>query len=172
MPRLIALNGPPGCGKSTLARRYAADHPPALALDVDVLLDLIGGDDLDVIGPLARAVALAAARTHLAAGHDVVVPQFLGRPDFLERLEALAADVGATYHEVVLCDTKANAIRRFTARGPVHPALSVTGAELAAMHDRLTRLMATRHPAVVRSVEGDPTTTYRNLLTSLDARER
>lgn len=28
---------------------------------------------------LARAIALSAARTHLAGGHDVVIPQFLGR---------------------------------------------------------------------------------------------
>ncbi len=30
MPRLIALNGPPACGKSTLARLYAEDHPLTL----------------------------------------------------------------------------------------------------------------------------------------------
>jgi adenylate kinase family enzyme len=35
--KLILLNGPPGSGKSTLARRYAETHPPALALDVDVV---------------------------------------------------------------------------------------------------------------------------------------
>jgi hypothetical protein len=30
---------------------------------------------------------------HLAAGHDVAVPQFLGPPDFLAELENAACDV-------------------------------------------------------------------------------
>lgn len=161
--RLIALNGPPGCGKSTIARRYAEDHPPALALDVDRVRDLIAGD-LGEAGRLARDIAVAAARVHLTAGHDVVVPQFLGRPEFLDRLSALAAEVGATYHEVVLMDTKANAIRRFTERGTVQ----ATPTELSAMHDNLQRIIATRSPVVIPSVEGDPTHTYRALLTVLN----
>jgi adenylate kinase family enzyme len=41
--RLIHLNGPPGIGKSTLARRYVADHPGVLNCDIDVLRSLIGG---------------------------------------------------------------------------------------------------------------------------------
>jgi predicted kinase len=43
MPRMILLNGPPSCGKSTLARRYAQEHPLSLNLDVDRIRDLIGG---------------------------------------------------------------------------------------------------------------------------------
>ena len=41
--RLIHLNGPPGIGKSTLARRYAAEHAGVLLCDVDVLRTMIGG---------------------------------------------------------------------------------------------------------------------------------
>ncbi|XVS66822.1 AAA family ATPase [Actinosynnema sp. CA-299493] len=166
MARLIALNGPPGCGKSTIARRYAVDHPPALALDVDRVRDLIAGD-LGEAGRLARDIAVAAARVHLTSGHDVVVPQFLGRPEFLDRLTALAVDVGATYHEVVLTDTEDNAIRRFTERGTVQ----ATPAELSAMYDDLRTIIATRAPVVIPSVEGDPDHTYRALLSVLNPRE-
>jgi predicted kinase len=82
--KLILLNGPPGSGKSTLARRYADAHPPALALDVDRVRDMIGGRRVSPgeAGLLAREIALAAARTHLSAGHAVVVPQLLVRPGF------------------------------------------------------------------------------------------
>ncbi|PSL53807.1 putative kinase [Saccharothrix carnea] len=163
MPRLIALNGPPGCGKSTIARRYADDHPPALALDVDRVRDLIAGD-LAEAGRLARDIAIAAARTHLTSGHDVIVPQFLGRPEFLDRLSALAADVGAGYHEIVLHDTRENAIRRFTERGTIQ----ATPTELSAMYDNLQAVIATRHPTVIPSVEGDPTHTYHTLLAALN----
>ncbi|WP_338024682.1 MULTISPECIES: AAA family ATPase [Amycolatopsis] len=92
MPRLILLNGPPACGRSTLAGRYVDEHPLALNLDVDRLRNLIGRrrDDPRAAGRLARGVALAAARTHLASGHDVVIPQFLGRTPFIEQLEGLA----------------------------------------------------------------------------------
>ena len=33
MPRLIVLNGSPGIGKSTLARRYVEEHPLTLCLE-------------------------------------------------------------------------------------------------------------------------------------------
>ena len=41
--RLIHLNGPPGIGKTTLARRYAAEHLGVLLCDIDVLRTMIGG---------------------------------------------------------------------------------------------------------------------------------
>lgn len=102
MPRLILLNGPPGCGKSTIARMYADEHPLALNLDVDRVRDLIGGwrDDPTRGGLLARGIALAAAREHLAHGHDVVVPQFLGRVEFVDALDRLAAEVSVEFHEL------------------------------------------------------------------------
>jgi predicted kinase len=95
---MIVLNGPPGCGKSTLARMYADEHPLALNLDVDRVRSLIGRwrDDPHAAGLLARAIALAAARVHLAAGHDVVIPQFVARLPFLEQAEEVAAKVVPT----------------------------------------------------------------------------
>ncbi|WP_410647284.1 hypothetical protein [Amycolatopsis sp. cmx-4-54] len=92
MPRLSVLNGPPACGKSTLARRYAEEHPLTLNLDVD----------------------------------DVIIPQFLGRAGFLERLETLAGEA-AEFHEIVVLDTR---------HVKAHEMLG--GPErLAAMYDRL-----------------------------------
>ncbi|MFC9254152.1 hypothetical protein [Amycolatopsis thailandensis] len=63
MPRLIVLNGPPACGKSTLARLYAEDHPLTLNLDIDRIRGLLGAwrDDAAKAGVLA----LSAARTHV-----------------------------------------------------------------------------------------------------------
>lgn len=79
MSRLIHLNGPPGIGKSTLARRYVADHRGVLNCDVDVLRTLIGGwqSDFQAAGALIRPAALAMIRAYLDNGHDVVLPQMM-----------------------------------------------------------------------------------------------
>jgi hypothetical protein len=138
-----------------------------LALDVDRVRDLIAGDPGEA-GRWARDIAIAAARVHLTSGHDVVVPQFLGRPEFPDRLSALAAELDVPYHEVVLLDSRENAIRRFTERGTVQ----ATPAELSAMYDDLQTIIATRHPRVIHSVEGDPTHTYRALLAYLNVELR
>lgn len=118
MPRLVHLNGAPGIGKSTLARRYIADHPLAFCLDIDGFRRLIGGWDTrpEESGQLARRMALAMAREHLSEGHDVVFPQFVARPEFVARLAALADRVGAEFFEVVLMDEPIAAELRFDAR--------------------------------------------------------
>ncbi|GAB3704486.1 ATP-binding protein [Amycolatopsis oliviviridis] len=178
MPRLIALNGPPACGKSTLARLYAEDHPFTLNLDIDRIRGLLGAwrDDTAKAGRLARELATSAARTHLLAGHDVIVPQFLGRADFLERLEALAAETAAGFHEIVLLDTKENVLRRFAERTreaaePEHVEAHETSGgpgQLAAMYDRLVALVATRpNAAVVHTSAGRIQQAYEGLLAQL-----
>ena len=165
--KLVLLNGPPGSGKSTLARHYADDHPPALALDVDHVRAMIGGwrATPGAAGLLARDLATAAARTHLIAGHDVVVPQLLARPGFAERLEALARETGASFHEIVLLPGREETLRRFAGRGSsdVETAAPLTEAELNKAYDRVADYAATRPRASILRGE----TTYQELLASL-----
>ena len=54
-------------------------------------------EDLLSSGLHARRLALALAREHLGAGHDVIVGQYLARTDFIEDLERLAAELGARF---------------------------------------------------------------------------
>jgi predicted kinase len=181
MPRLILLNGPPALGKSTLARLYVQEHPLALNLDIDRVRDLIGRwrDQAFEAGLLARSIALAGARAHLSAGYDVVVPQLLARPAFIEQAAALADEVDCAFHEIVLLDTKENALLRFTkrttaGREPAHrdvaEMLDRQGGllELEAMYDRLMALVSTR-PAtkIVRTRDGDVEQAYRDFLHAL-----
>lgn len=151
--KLILLNGPPGSGKSTLARRYADAHPPSLALDVDRVRAMIGGwrASPGEAGLLARDLAVVAARTHLSAGHDVVVPQLLARPGFAERLEGLAAETGASFHEIVLLPGREETRSRFAGRGSseIETAEPLTKKDLAAAYDRVAEYVATRPRAVV-----------------------
>lgn len=174
-PRLILLNGPPGVGKSTLARRYVDDHPPALSLDLDDVRRMLGGwrDDPVEAGLLARALSLAMARTHLQGGHDVVLPQYLGRPDFLAEAEQVARDTGAEFVEVVLMDGRDEAVRRFTERAietPAHADAALMMERfggrpaLEAMYDRLLLVLSHRPSArVIQSRDGGADEAYAEL---------
>jgi predicted kinase len=118
VPRLILLNGPPGIGKSTPAKRFISEHRFAFCLDLDGLSRLIGqgGEDLDRTHELARDLCVAMARTHLANGYDVIVPQFLARPVFIQRLKAVALESGADWRELVLLDADGAEEQRFEQR--------------------------------------------------------
>jgi predicted kinase len=165
---LLLLNGPPGVGKSTVAARYVDDHPLALNLDIDVLRAQLGRwqEDAGRAGLLARDLALSAARTHLLAGHEVVVPQFLARVEFIDRLAALADEVGVDFVEVILLDSKENSLRRFQARDDTSKA--VDPLELSTMYDRLLTLAATRPQVrVAHAIAGNIEETYAAVLASL-----
>ncbi len=115
---LVLLNGPPASGKSTLATRLVETRPLALNLDIDVVRGLLGAwiDRPADAGLAARALAISMARSHLAAGHDVFVPQFLGRVDFIEELEQLADECGVRFVEIALIVDRSTALQAFSER--------------------------------------------------------
>ena len=126
VPRLIHLNGAPGVGKSTLSRRYGADHPGVLICDIDVLRTMVAGweGDFHEAGARIRSAALAGITAYLASGHDVVVPQLVGRASELDRFRAAALAADAAYVGVLLTATPDVVVERFrerTARAPEDP---------------------------------------------------
>jgi len=181
--RLILLNGPPGIGKSTHAQRYVDDHPLALNLDIDSVRRLLGRWQESPIeaGLLARAMTLTMAREHLRSGHDVVLPQYLGRPQFLREAEAVAAEAGAEFHELVLMTGRDDARDRFLRRTaaaelPVHVEAGrlvegLGGVDvLGPMYDRLLLVIAQRPAAqVVSCPEGEIEAVYIELTSRLEA---
>jgi len=179
VPRLILLNGPPAAGKSTLAQMYADEHPLTLNLDIDKIRSLLGGwrTDATEAGLIARAIAIAAARVHLAGGRDVVIPQLVARLEFIDQLEDLARESCAEFREVFLLDDKVSLQSRYTERGRAQaiadrPDLAVstdrTDAQLAAGYDALLPVIAARPAAaIVRTSTGQVAQAYRDLLASL-----
>ena len=181
--RLIHLNGPPGIGKSTLARRYVDAHPGVLNCDIDVLRTLIGGwqGDFAGAGELIRPAALAMIEAYLGNGRDVVLPQMLIDPTELARFEAAATRVGAQFVERFVMDAPAAVVVRFHRRGAAEPedpwhaevqaivAAAGGDEELSRCHAALEQLLSARPNAVVIvSTEGAVAETYRSLIDSLN----
>ena len=120
MPRLIHLNGPSRVGKSTLARRYADEHPGTLALDLDVLTGLIGGwkQDFSAALEMARGHGREMAVRHLRSGCDVILPQLVtvydDDPD--PAFEEAARMTGATYVQVALVIDEREGLQRMRSK--------------------------------------------------------
>ena len=182
MARLIHLNGSPGVGKSTLARRYVDAHPGVLACDIDVLRTLVGGWERDFVGvgALIRPAALAMIGAYLENGHDVVLPQMIARLTELERFRSAAANVGADYRHVMLVANQGVVQDRFYRRPveePHHAQIrAVVDADggpafLAALHDRLLNLAReVDDTLVVEGHDGDEEQTYLALIAGLASR--
>lgn len=182
MTRLILLNGMPGVGKSTIARRFAAEHPGTLLCDVDVLRTFIGGwsDDFDLAGARIRPAALGLITGYLRESGDVVLPQLLARVTELERFEQAALAAGADFVEVMLATDTDDAVRRFHGRDDGidawHPTVrrlvvEAGGDELLRAYASSLEELVSRRPAtkVIPSVAGAVDATYAAVIEAIDA---
>jgi predicted kinase len=177
---LLLINGAPGVGKSTLAHRYADEHPLALIIDIDSIRTRLGQwAKFEQSRLVARDLALALAHAHLLNGHDVIVPQYLGRPEYRERLRLLAGETDVPFVEVLLTDDAARITRRFRTRradyastGAEHPEGDLSdeavATEVSVANDGLLR-DATGRGVLVISATGGPDKLYLALCESLAA---
>jgi hypothetical protein len=147
------------------------DHPLALNLDLDQLWLSLGRwrEDPHATGLAARALALAMASTQLAADRSVIVPQYLGRPEFVDQLGAVGGD---RFRHVVLLPPLALLGRRLEQRAP-HPIAELGlghggPGELEGMYHRLVELAAERGATVIElSGDEDIDSSYQLLTAAL-----
>ena len=111
------MNGPPGVGKSTIARRLRDDRPLSLLVDFDDLWLLIGDwEHHDGAQELAIAAGLAMVRAHLQAGYDVVAAQFAVGSDFFDDIDAIVGETSSACWEIVLTGPPEHVAARFRQR--------------------------------------------------------
>ncbi len=115
------------------------------------------------------------ADDHLRSGHDVIVPQYLGRTEFISALGEVAEGVGAEFVELLIQDTAAAVIERFRGRrreltdqDRPHPQADVDAVAVPAMIadacERLLRFESARpHTQVIMATAGLESA-YRQLL--------
>ena len=155
----------------------------SLSLEQDVVRGLLGGwrTRETESGKAARGLCLEMARAHLRQGHDVIVPQFIALPSYLDRLAQVGADVSARHIEVVLLDDAAASERRFHQRisDPTLAEHQCVAAEFidaaggyAHQYQRLIQALAQRNASEIMSVKGDVEGTYQLLLAHISAVRR
>jgi hypothetical protein len=115
----------------------------ALLLDIDGIRAALGRWEVVEESKLAaRTLALVMAEAHLRGGHDVVIPQYVGRVDFIAMLKDVARRCGASFIEVLIDAPAIVAVDRFRARrrelfgrGELHPQAEVPDAAVEAAVD-------------------------------------
>jgi predicted kinase len=147
-PLVLHLNGAPGVGKSTLAQRWAEEHPGTLVLDIDVLRTWVSGwrEEFAATGAVIRPVALAMLAAYVVQGRDVVLPQLLADPTELARFRDAAEAGGARWVEVLVEADDAEA--RFAARAVDEPHLE----EVLSLVERAGRDQVTSYAARLRAI--------------------
>jgi predicted kinase len=168
-------------GKSALARRWADAHSGTLLCDIDVLRTMIGGwETYDESAGLSRTGGLALITAHLRTGHDVVVPQFVGLPDQLERFRGAAEAAGASYVCVLLTAAADEVARRFEVRDATADPDDRWAAYVRAFWDgggsdevgsAIDRLDQMAEDAWIRLESTTPDQTYAALVAALDGRK-
>ena len=170
--KLILINGFNASGKTTIAKKYIADHSLAMIIEADALVDNIGDwtNHRDEIRQLAFELTKAMIRAYLPSGHDVVLPYIVTSSEEAEQFESIACDCGADYYEIVLYNERSDAIARLLERGKWGGATSplITDADMPIIEEDFRKMEAVlekRPQAKKLLLKGvGPDSTYRQLL--------
>lgn len=150
----------------------------SLALDIDTVKHAIGAWERRKLeaGLAAREIALAMAAEHLAAGHDVIMGQYLAVDMFIVKVKAVAERVGAEWREIVLSIDAETLSQRLQGRHDFPDrAEHAINNNLASLEDvprfidSMEDLLRRRSTAVRVDASGDPHQTFHLVESALFA---
>jgi predicted kinase len=175
--KLIVLNGFAASGKTTIAKKYIADHSMAMAIEADELVDNIGDwtNHIDEVRQLTFELTKAMLRVYLSSGHDVILPYLILDIEEVKAFELIAHECDTDYYEVVLHNERPDAIARLLARGRWGEITSppLTEKDVPIIEELVTKMEAAlekRQAAAKLDLKNkDPDTTYRQLLDYINA---
>ncbi|GAA5202628.1 AAA family ATPase [Microbacterium jejuense] len=147
---IIILTGPPGAGKSTVARAVAESHPRAVHLHTDDFWGFIAWGAIapylaesDAQNQTVLRVISGAAREYAAGGYVTVVDGIIG-PWMLHHFRDLVAageqGEGPRVHYLVLRPSQAETVRRAQAR--TAPDALVDDGPIVSLWDQFAELAA------------------------------
>jgi hypothetical protein len=131
-------------------------------------------------GIRTRDLAVTMISDHLVHGYDVIVPQFLSKATFADRLNQTATTAGARFVEVALVETYKVAERRFFARAERARQSEDTRATHGPLGaDSMQELFERHHEFIdtrqgilrVTPIDGDPETSLDRLRTAIDSHD-
>jgi predicted kinase len=175
-PKLIVLNGFAAAGKTTIAKKYIAEHSMALVLEADAIVDNIGDwtSNREEVRQLTFELTKAILRAYLPSGHDVVLPYLVTNAEEVQAFESTAKDCNADYYEFVLHNERVDAIARLLKRGrwgeETSPPLTEKDMpEIENLMDRMESALELR-PQVIQVTlkDTDPDATYGQILRHME----
>ena len=148
----------------------------AVVVEIDALRTSIEGwQDDDSTKLEARRLAVDVADAHLRGRYDVLVPQYLGRTEFIDELERAARAANASFIEIHLQATEDDVVARFEARrrelaGADHPEHEVDDvrAAVAEAIGQLDLVARARPNAVALTARDDVDATLAGLVAILE----
>ncbi len=171
-PKLILLYGFASSGKTTLSKKYISEHPLALSIEGDQIINMLG--QWRASENKAREIVFEYTKVitelHLIKGHDVLLPYLLTNAEHAECFREAAERVGVDFFEIYIHLDREEAISRLLKRGvwgeEGSPKLSADDLpEIEELYDQMEKSMSSRTGVkLLPSTLGDIEGTYVELL--------